>query len=363
MKKANNSIVFLTGASGFVGSYLLIKLLSENCKVYALCRKGKFESVERRINKNLKFWNHKLTQKKKNNLIVLEGDITQNNFGLDDKTIKQIAIKTEIIFHCAADTDFRKSGKELRGVNVEGTRRVLDIAFRHMKKHNLRKIIYLSTAYVCGNYKGKFKEDDLDVGQKFNTPYERSKFDAEKIVQRYRKRGLWIDILRPPIIAGINSSGKTPFSSQALYQTLHLLSLGLLEYLPVDGEQLFNIVCIDDLCESMCLIARNNAISKSRNYHIFSPKPYNLRKVIILIAKLYKIRKIKFVSLKRFLDFATPVQKEILKYNIIFLARKAKLDSGFTNEFLKSKNFIFRPNNKKLLIKLLKYVYHNKIIK
>ena len=150
--------VFLTGATGLVGSYLLKILLQEGYKVYVLARGKDNKNARDRVTDVLEFWDKDVLSK------------TQN----------------------PPSPPFVKGGQG--GFSEQ--------------KGKLKKVNHISTAYICGDYKGAFKEEDLDVGQKFNSTYEQSKFEAEKLVEKYRKGGLWIDVFRPPIIIGESNTGK-----------------------------------------------------------------------------------------------------------------------------------------------------------
>ena len=88
----------------------------------------------------------------------------------------------------------------------------------------LRRFTYLSTAYVAGEHSGTFSEDDLDVGQRFRNPYERSKFEAEGIVKRWRSR-MPVTVVRPSIVVGEQDSGWTP-SFNVIYWPLRAFSRG-----------------------------------------------------------------------------------------------------------------------------------------
>ncbi len=218
MSKSN---IFLTGATGLLGSYLLKILLQNGHRVYCLARSKDNKSAKDRVVDTLSFWDEETIAKYKRNLKVFEGDIAKHNLGISDKEIFTLKEEVNEIFHCAAVTQFNWPLDKIRKVNVEGTRNVLELA---LKCKGLKKVNYISTAYVCGDYKRVFKETDLDVGQKFNTTYEQSKFEAEKLVNEYRKERLWIDVFRPAIIVGESTIGKT-FKFEHIDQLLRLWNL------------------------------------------------------------------------------------------------------------------------------------------
>ena len=172
----SKSTVFLTGATGLVGSYLLKVLLERGHKVYCLVRTRDNKDVRERVLDALNFWDERLVKKYKTNLIVLDGDITKKNLGLSKKMSDLLKKNIEEIFHCAAVTKVNLPLSKIKIVNIEGTKNVLDLA---LKFKCLKKLNHISTFAVCGKYKGEFREDSLEVGQQFHTSYERTKFMAE----------------------------------------------------------------------------------------------------------------------------------------------------------------------------------------
>lgn len=355
----NKKNIFLTGATGLVGSFLLKVLLEKNYKVFVLSRGKNGIGAEERVLRMLKFWDNSIICKKSKNLSIVVGDLNKENIGFNKKTINTLKASVEEIFHCAAATQFNARLEDLMKVNVEGTRKLLNLGLDWSISGRLRKINYLSTAFVCGEQNRKFCENDLDCNQKINTPYEKSKFEAEKVVNCYRSKGLKIDVFRPPAIAGESSTGKIFSFNQALYQTLHILNLNIFEYFPVSKKQLFHVVCVDNLCESIVLIsAKSNQTNK--NYHTFCNRPIDLRNTLLLFCDFLKIGRIKFISLEKFISKkSTPIQRMLLRNNFFFLHRSTNLDSTLTNELLGSYGFRYPKISKETLLKLIRYPIKN----
>ncbi len=161
--------IFLTGATGLLGSYLLKIFLANGHKVYAFARSKEGKTAQERTRKAVTFWD---PQAKFNNCIVFEGDITKPYLGLDAKSQELLRTEAEEIFHCAAVTNLKWPLEEIREVNVEGTRNILQLAANLAKNGRLKKTNHISTAFVYGDYKAEFRETDLDVGQSFKTTYE-----------------------------------------------------------------------------------------------------------------------------------------------------------------------------------------------
>ncbi|KPK43035.1 MAG: hypothetical protein AMJ78_00285 [Omnitrophica WOR_2 bacterium SM23_29] len=358
----NRKTVFLTGSTGLVGSYLLKILLQNDCKVYALARRKDNKDARARVIDVLKFWDKKTLPKKFTNLVVLEGDIAKENLGLSKKTIDLLKKEIKEIFHCAAVTEFNWPLEDIRKINVEGTRNVLDLAVQCYRKGNFKKVSHISTAYVCGDHKGTFRETDLDVGQRFNTTYEQSKFEAEKLIQQYRKKGLWIDIFRPPFIIGESKTGKTIAFRQGFYQLLHIWNLEIFDYFP--GKEYFmDIVFVDDLCKAILNISFESSNS-NKNYHPFGCKTAPFGTILDISSKFLGFKKPRLVTRHRFLKInPTPVQKMILNNNIFLFNSNVKLHSKLTNDFLKNFGFKFLNFNKMFLLRSLRYCLSTNFLK
>jgi thioester reductase-like protein len=360
--KDDKKIVFLTGATGLVGSYLLKLLLQEGHKVYVLARRKDNQAARTRVTEVLKFWDKNILSRKACNLVVLDGDITKRNLGLDKQRLDILKNKAEEIFHSAAVTQFNWPLEKIRKVNVEGTRNILELADKCREKGRLNKVNHISTAYVCGDYKGIFRENDLDVGQGFNTAYEQSKFEAEKLVEEYRKRGLWIDIFRPPLVIGESNTGKTSTFKQSVYQLLHMLSLGLFDYLPGQGLSV-NMVFVDDFCKSVYKISYNIS-SINKNYHTFNSGAIPFEIILDISSKYLNFQKPKLVSRSDFIkNKSTPAQKLLLQNNILIISNNVRLDSRMTNNVLKHYNFEFSNLNRDLFLNQLQYCTKNHFLR
>ena len=94
--------------------------------------------------------------------------------------------------------------------------------------------LHVSTAYVAGRYRGRFKETDLDLGQGFRNTYEQSKFEAEKAIAEAAD-GLPLVIARPSIIVGDSRSGWTS-AFNVIYWPMRAFSRGLMDEVAIDPD-------------------------------------------------------------------------------------------------------------------------------
>jgi nucleoside-diphosphate-sugar epimerase len=167
--------------------------------------------------------------------------------------------------HGAASVSFELGLEASREINVDGTRRVLEFADRCRARGGLRRLSYISTAYVAGEHVGRFSEEDLDVGQRFRNPYEQSKFEAEQIVSRWRPR-LPITVLRPSIIVGERDSGWTA-SFNVIYWPLRAFARGAYVALPARRDAPVDVVPVDYVADAIFALSQAPE-AEGTTYHL-----------------------------------------------------------------------------------------------
>jgi thioester reductase-like protein len=220
--------VLLTGATGFVGREVLSRFLARGDRhVFALVRAPSDDEAAGRLPDDPC-------------LTAVAGDIEQSGLGLSGETRERLRRDVTNVVHCAASVSFDLPLEESRSVNVEGTRRVLDFA-RGCPR--LERLSYVSTAYVAGEPGRLFREDELAVGQRFRNPYERSKFEAELALRR-EGRDLPLQILRPSIVVGDSTTGRTT-SFNVLYGPLKAFARGKVPAIPARRDAPVDIVPVD----------------------------------------------------------------------------------------------------------------------
>ncbi len=220
--------VLMTGATGFVGMELLRRFIERgDRRIHALVRAADDEAAAERLPAHPR-------------LSAVAGDIEQPGLGLSEENRERLAQDVTTVVHCAASVSFDLSLEESRRVNVDGTRNVVDFAQRCRR---LERLTYVSTAYVAGEPRGLFREDQLDVGQRFRNTYERSKFEAERMI-RSEAAGLPLQILRPSIVVGDSRTGRTS-SFNVLYGPLKALARGRIPAIPARRSSPVDIVPVD----------------------------------------------------------------------------------------------------------------------
>jgi long-chain acyl-CoA synthetase len=285
--------VLLTGATGFVGMEVLARYLERtDRRVYALVRGASESEVTARVQHTLLCLfgaDHPYSRR----VVAVRGDITRPGLGLGSRR-DQLAEQVSEVVHGAASVSFEQGLEDLRQINVEGTRRVLEFAKRADARGGLRRFSYISTAYVAGEHTGCFSEDDLDVGQRFRNAYEQSKFEAERLATRARGR-LPVTVLRPSIIVGERDSGWTQ-SFNVLYWPLRAFSRGAYLALPARRDAPVDVVPVDYVADAIFALGQAPE-AEGVTYHLTAGRNVtSVGELVELAAAYFKRRAPRLIS-------------------------------------------------------------------
>lgn len=195
--------ILLTGITGLVGASVVTAILSKHkdFHIVAICRGAHMHPAEFRVKKTITeqcLFDGKTEQDAEEilkQITVIDGDVKRLPF---DEIAKYAPY--DAMFHCAADVNLGKDPEgKTYATNFEGTKNALEA----VRRFQIPVLHYVSTAYVAGNAVGRVMEGSLPATG-FNNSYEKSKFDAEKMV---RSSGIPFTIYRPSIIVGRRSDG------------------------------------------------------------------------------------------------------------------------------------------------------------
>jgi thioester reductase-like protein len=209
----NADTVFLTGATGFLGAFLLHDLL-ENTSAQIVClvrfsdpSQADVPSGIARIRRNLidlGLWRDSIMER----VEILPGTLSRKRLGLSVKVFDELAARTQVIIHAAATVNLVYPYAALRAANVGGTREILRLACK-----GGATLQYVSTNGVLppspsGN---GWPEDSMlyvdAVPEKIIDGYGQTKWAAEQLVLEAGRRGLPVRILRAGTISGHSATG------------------------------------------------------------------------------------------------------------------------------------------------------------
>jgi thioester reductase-like protein len=275
--------VLLTGATGFVGMEILARYLERTDRqVIATVRAADEAEATARLRGTVACL-YGDEDAYADRLVALPADIEHPDLGLTLAARDRLAEQVTDIVHSAASVSFSLPLDRSREINVEGTRRVLELADHCMRHGGIEHFSYISTAYVAGTHKGEFGEDDLDVGQRFRNPYEQSKFEAEHLV-RAQDGLLPIQIFRPSIVVGERTSGWTP-AFNVLYSPLKAFVRGSLPAVPARRSAPVDVVPVDYVADAVFELTQDPVDGAGSTYHLVAgPRATSVGRLIELSA-------------------------------------------------------------------------------
>ena len=268
-------MIFLTGVPGFLGTRLLRRLGRRHPgQRFALLIQPKFRAK---------------AEKKRHDLglagrtELFEGDITAGpGLGLAEAQRQRLAGLVTRAYHLAAVYDLAATREVARAVNVEGTRHVLDFL---EACERLDVFAYVSTAYVSGKRTGRVREDELRHDAGFKNHYERTKYEAEVLVQERRGRIPTV-IYRPGIVVGDSATGETEKfdGPYFLLKVLRRLPPYTLMTRVGAGDKPVSVVPVDFVTEAMA--ALTEPARAGQTFHLTAPDPLTAHEMISLFLRL-----------------------------------------------------------------------------
>ena len=257
--------VLLTGATGFVGMELLARYLERtDLPVIALIRAPSDEAAGERLDAVLaNLFGHR-AGRYGDRVGAVAGELTEPRLGMSVARWERLAGQVSTIVHGAASVSFALSLGDARATNVEGTRRMLELAARAREHGGLERYAHISTAYVAGTHDGRFSEHDLDLGQGFHNSYEQSKFEAEQLVRSWHE--LPFTVMRPSIVVGDRNSGWTS-AFNVLYWPLRAFARGIFPAVPATASSPVDVVSIDYVADAIHELCQG-AGDAGQTYHL-----------------------------------------------------------------------------------------------
>jgi long-chain acyl-CoA synthetase len=282
----------ITGATGFVGRYIMKRLLEQHPQhnIYLLIRHGRHITAEERMLRLLEeVFTAVEIEQYRSRIKVVAGNITDSQLGLSVVDYQYLSSKIQVVFHAAATIKFNLSLAEATEINIEGTRQIISFAFDSFQRGQLTNVYHISTAYVAGRKKSLSQKDQV-----FANTYEKTKHGSELLLGEFIKKGVPITIFRPSIISGNTLTGEIT-TSTILFRFLAMLSRRSLPVLP--GPTTLNIISLNNFLDFMFEIIANPQ-SVGQTFNISNPKNENFETMVGYACELFQVPVPKFIPLR-----------------------------------------------------------------
>jgi thioester reductase-like protein len=279
-------VIFVTGATGFVGRQLLRELLAtDELVLFCLVRADSEADAESRLDDCLAAV-HLSRAAFKNRIHVVRGEVTDRRFGLSAERYDEIALQVEAVYHCAAEVNWARSYRKLRRNNVGGTLEALRFAFHHRAK----AFTYISTISVCYT-----PEEPAIITEHTNMlpwthamplGYSQSKCVSEELLRAAAARGLPVTVVRTAILSGDTATGIAAPNDliTALFESCVKQGTAL------DIDWFFECVPVDYAARALVALGRANR-GGFEVYHLRARQPRHWREIVIWLNLLgYPVR-------------------------------------------------------------------------
>ena len=260
--------LFLTGSTGYLGSYLATGLFRGHRDTLNLLVRAKTQQEARerlwqslQLHMDFDEFQEQIAARTK----IFLGDLTGQQFGLADDEYHALVESTDSLIHCAASLN-RKSEKQCLNVNLRGTLEVIQLARRAQDHHGLRRFSHVSTVAVAGTRQDEIIHEDsaIDWARSDYDPYARTKKFCEHMVHQLLP-DVSRTIFRPAIVLG---DSRRPETTQ--FDMVQAFSvLASLPVLPLRPADRIDIVPADYVGKAIVTIHQKKSPAYPR-YHLSS---------------------------------------------------------------------------------------------
>eukprot|EP00026_Physarum_polycephalum_P000581 Phypoly_transcript_00582.p1 GENE.Phypoly_transcript_00582~~Phypoly_transcript_00582.p1 ORF type:complete len:1139 (+),score=118.91 Phypoly_transcript_00582:978-4394(+) len=284
--------IFLTGATGFLGAYLLLELLRQTtANIHCLVRAESEEAGTEKLLKNLEYYMW-VIEPYRTRIFIVNGDLAKPLFGLEQEKFDSLARKIDSIYHCGAMVNGIWPYDAHKSHNVDGTIAIIKLAAKGRPK----KLFYISTISVFRN--ASTNEDEIlhpKAGITRLSGYGQSKWVAERLCLEARARGIPTTLFRFGTISGDSTTGRSHNSDFINRLIAGLAFMGIYPSVYADVE-----MTPVDYAARACIYISLQGENLGKNFHVVNPDPpFSLTDLAVYVSNFgYSMKEVGFKAWK-----------------------------------------------------------------
>jgi NAD(P)-dependent dehydrogenase (short-subunit alcohol dehydrogenase family) len=266
---------FVTGATGFIGRFLVQSLLQKGKgTIYVLVRPksiGKLDELR-------EFWGKDSLKR----VVPIKGDLGQPKLGVAKADLTKLKGKVKHFYHLGAVYDLEASAEAMEKANITGTKGALEFA----EAVNAGCFHLVSSIAAAGLYRGTFSEDMFEEAEELDHPYHRTKHDSEAMVRANGR--IPFRVYRPGAVLGHSQTGFIDKIDGPYYffKALQKLRESWPRWIPLVGVEggYINVVPVDFVVDALVHLSHQPKLD-GRCFHLTDPKVRRVGEMLNVFAR------------------------------------------------------------------------------